>query len=811
MLQLQRTKSSTFFKKVWKTRTASCPIPAAIQRRHFANLAKLTFQPTSNRRSTAAPPSALQPDEERRGRSLTRSPRRQRSRSPSSNNTANTPASSSPPPPAPDAQLDADISIADVEAALKKLSASSASLGPLKAVLIKAGSAVLLPVLSKLFTAVLRCGRFPPEWAQGAITAIHKKGDTTNPNNYRGITVGHALGKLYALVINNRLTTWLETRGLRAKGQAGFRQGYRTVDNCFILRALAERARARGVKLYLCAVDFQKAFDSVDRPLLWAALQRSGIGGDMLEAIKAMYADVPVCVKTVDGCSTCFQSTVGVKQGCPLSPLLFGIFLDDFEVHLQHTTGAVADLPMLAGRRVPPLLFADDMFLISTSVAGLNAQLLSLQDYCDAKKLTVNTDKTQVMILRKGGGSGGKLAADEQFFYAGQELEVVKKVKYLGLTFSQLSKSLGFSSCADELAIAGRHAMFAMRRRAFELGACSVEQQLLLFDIFVSPVLSYGCEVWGVDLLDRPDCASERVHRWFCRRVQGLPKQAASAVVLAELGRQQLRLQWVRQLVRFWNRLQTSAAEPDRVLAWALEDNLSLMREGSDIASGSPCWCRRWLSFLQSAPSNSGTLTWLTELREEAIVERASAAFFQQALEPTQPKPNTASITLSPAIQHDSHTHQPPADSSTSSTTKFAYYLKHVRGDLPLDHIAPHLLQVPDSKHRNALSRFKTSCHDLRIERERYLPQAIKAPRHERTCLLCASPHIEDELHMIFYCPIYDDLRFEFADLFPPELPHSIPCFLSQDQNRVATFIYKCHVIRCQHACMSLAGSESAL
>ena len=51
--------------------------------------------------------------------------------------------------------------------------------------------------------------------------------------------------------------------------------------------------------------------------------------------------------------------------------------------------------------------------------------------------------------------------------------------------------------------------MFAMRRRAFELGACSVEQQLLLFDIFVSPVLSYGCEMWGVDLLDRPDCASE--------------------------------------------------------------------------------------------------------------------------------------------------------------------------------------------------------------------------------------------------------------------------------------------------------------
>ena len=48
---------------------------------------------------------------------------------------------------------------------------------------------------------------------------------------------------------------------------------------------------------------------------------------------------------------------------------------------------------------------------------------------------------------------------------------------------------------------------------------------------------------------------------------------------------------------------------------------------------------------------------------------------------------------------------------------------------------------------------------------------------------------------MIFDCHIYDDLRFEFADLFPPELPRSIPCFLSQDPNRVATFIFKCHLL----------------
>ncbi len=119
------------------------------------------------------------------------------------------------------------------------------------------------------------------------------------------------------------------------------------------------------------------------------------------------------------------------------------------------------------------------------------------------------------MIMRPGGGSGGRLAATEVFCYGEQRLEVVKTIKYLGLTFAQLSKAHGFACCAEELAKAGRRALFAMRRRAWELRAIAVQHQLQLFDIFAKPVLSYGCEVW-VDVLDQPDSAPERVHRWLC-------------------------------------------------------------------------------------------------------------------------------------------------------------------------------------------------------------------------------------------------------------------------------------------------------
>ena len=761
LLHLQRSDPRTFFKR-WKKQNPDNPIDAATWLRHFVNLQlKRTFKPSGPR-----PPAGLGPSD---------------------------------PPPPPDAELDADIAIADVEAAIGKLSPSSACLGPLKAALIKAGKPVLAPVLARLFTALFRAGVFPPAWALGAISPIHKKGDATDPNNYRGITVGHVLGKLYALTINTRLTAWLEEHGKRATGQAGFRKAHQTVDNCFILRALIERARARGVKLYTCAVDFEKAFDSVDRPQLWAALQRAGVGGCMLRAIQSMYADVPVCVKSPSSLSGCFQSVLGVKQGCPLSPLLFGVLLDDFEVLLQQALGDAAGLPRLAGRVVPPLLFADDMFLLSLSPTGLQAQLDYLQSYCDAKRLTVNAAKTQVMIFRPGGGSGGKVAAGDAFSYAGRPLEVVRSTKYLGLTFAQLSRQHGFSSSADVLATAGRQALFAMRRRASELGVCLPEQQGMLFDIFVKPVLSYGCEVWGVDLLSRADCSSERVHRWFCRRVQGLPKQASSAVCLAELGRWPLHLHWVQQLARFWNRLLSMDTEPDRLLRWAFQDNLSLMREGADLAAGSPCWCRKWFQFLQSSPTDSGTLVWLTPLREGDLLERATKAYLQQAMSPaTKSIPTPTRQRLGPPAA--AAVTPSPSSAPSTRSSKFSYYLTHIRGQQPLGEPAPHLLAVSDARHRTSLSRFRASCHHLRIERERYLPEAIKAPRHNRTCLVCASESVEDESHHIFHCPLTENLRWQFADLFDPHLPQSTSSFLSQDQVRIAAFIHECSVLRCRNS-----------
>ncbi len=77
------------------------------------------------------------------------------------------------------------------------------------------------------------------------VHALFKGGDASKFDNYRGITVGPILAKLFAMILEKRLSEWVEQHGLRAKGQTGFRKDYCTIDQLFILRSLIEQSKAK--------------------------------------------------------------------------------------------------------------------------------------------------------------------------------------------------------------------------------------------------------------------------------------------------------------------------------------------------------------------------------------------------------------------------------------------------------------------------------------------------------------------------------------------------------------------------------------
>ena len=153
------------------------------------------------------------------------------------------------------------------------------------------------------------------------------------------------------------------------------------------------------IRLMSSIVDFKKAFDLVPRHTLWQVLEKRGMKGRVLTSLQTMYAADQACVLTSSGPTAAFPCSIGVKQGCPASPLLFGLYLDELE-ELLDNAAASTDCPSLASIILAILLFADDIALFSYSPSGLQKQLDILAQFCSERGLTVNVKKTKTMVFQ---------------------------------------------------------------------------------------------------------------------------------------------------------------------------------------------------------------------------------------------------------------------------------------------------------------------------------------------------------------------------------------------------------------------------
>jgi hypothetical protein len=154
-------------------------------------------------------------------------------------------------------QLNVDITPVEVQQAFRKLKRhKAAGIDGIKPeFLLDAATALHQPLLIA-FNKILREG-YCESLSVGIIHALYKGGDCSQFDNYRGITLGPALAKVFAMILESRISQWAETNDLRAKGQAGFRKDFRTTDNLFILRTLTEQARFQKKKLYTCLIQYQ--------------------------------------------------------------------------------------------------------------------------------------------------------------------------------------------------------------------------------------------------------------------------------------------------------------------------------------------------------------------------------------------------------------------------------------------------------------------------------------------------------------------------------------------------------------------------
>ena len=155
------------------------------------------------------------------------------------------------------------------------------------------------------------------------------------------------------------------------------------MDPIFITNTVAEKARKLKQPMFVAFIDFAKAFDSVHHHLLWMKLSALGFSTKMLKILQNMYSNAVVMM---DGCiSTSFPCKIGVRQGCPLSPILFSLYISDLESQIScESTGFITIL------NISTLMFADDLALFADSPAGLQHSLSILEQFCHQWKLNKN-------------------------------------------------------------------------------------------------------------------------------------------------------------------------------------------------------------------------------------------------------------------------------------------------------------------------------------------------------------------------------------------------------------------------------------
>jgi len=196
------------------------------------------------------------------------------------------------------------------------------------------------------------------------------------------------LAKLYGIILEKKLSIWLESEGKRVKGQVSFKRHHSTTDHLVTLRIIVEECRNDKSNLFCCFVDFRKAFDTVHRNNLWNRLEELKVPFELRAIAIRLYENVIAKLKSNEGWSKDIKCNIKVKQGFPLSPTLFGIYIDKLEGYLEEASCVGT---ILAGIVIIILLYVDDIVLLARCTSDLDKQLRLLKIRTNSHELHSET------------------------------------------------------------------------------------------------------------------------------------------------------------------------------------------------------------------------------------------------------------------------------------------------------------------------------------------------------------------------------------------------------------------------------------
>ena len=467
----------------------------------------------------------------------------------------------------PQGWMDKAFSLSEIKKAVKKLQNCKAmGFDQVPNEFIKNAGNSFHALLTVLFNKVKESGTFPKGWNNGRISLVHKRGLRDILGNYRPLTVILSLSGLYSRVLNERLVQVVEVHKLLGEVQNGFRRGRMGADNAFILDSILWKASDQKKKVHMAFFDISKAYDSVDRDILWRRMSALGFGGQFLGTLKSIYIGDSV-QSEVNGLTTRpVYLRRGLRQGCSLSPMLFNLYISALGNDLTLSDEGF----QLGSVCVSGLLFADDLVVLARSKEGLLRLMALVKRHADWLNLELNTERNKSEVLSQVGVPGDSWDIVGSNGEVELSLKQVLEYKYLG---TQLYSTM-FKTAVEKVkqCVSKAHKYKGSCIYISRDGPDVVDMMLATWCNVAVPSILFGCEM--IPFSDTAIQEIERVQCQVAKYALGVPLSTANTCAQTELGMKPFRQVLYESQLKYYVRV--LGLDSERWVKQALLDHLSL-------------------------------------------------------------------------------------------------------------------------------------------------------------------------------------------------------------------------------------------
>ena len=520
-----------------------------------------------------------------------------------------------------------------------------------------------------------------------------------------------------------------------AEEQAGFRSGRSTLEQLFILHELCGQRKERKLPTFLAFLDIRRAYDRVWRTGLELRLWECGIRGHMWDFLCSMLGKQSVRRVAVNGgLSDRFSASIGLAQGAVLSPLLFLVFINGLRDAL-----AAANLGVKFGdRRIPLLMYADDIVLIAKSPEQLQQMLDVVSDYALRWRLRFNTrpGKSNVVPVPASKRNMARCEA-ASLKLADGPLECSKAYKYLGVEFGTPGKR-AWSAYLHRVSKAAtarvNQVCYAAGRGRHPFSARSLCH---LFDGYIRPSAEYAQALWGAMLSNEGKKLLAGIDRLFCRKVTRFHHltPVPLAFLRAELGIMPSHLRAQQAALRFFGHL--SSLPPSRLAGYVFQTRWTETEDNIRNHRPSYSWCSGMQELMQLSDMPA----------DHALANAVRLACVNRAV-PDNWKSIVDRLVKSQArAEHD--------ESCNRLSSLFLFHQLHPRPSLAK------WLEHSSLGHPGTRIRLQLRANDAHVMDRVGARCKPPLPTELRQCLFCDAGEVEDVPHFVGACPLVAALRLQ--------------------------------------------------